>query len=283
MTTEVDVTELSDMSPDVLHLVKRGANGFPALLAKSVAGEIQAARSALDPTRRPPIEQPRKTKTPKYVRQQIRQQVEARHASSAHQRNVAMSSKKKVAKALTKALAQQSATRLQKGVVVKSVENAVMGRISELEGQLRKAGGALYAPGVAFLLNRELGRISRFSKGVATRDDYADVAAYLSGDSQDHPARSEQQRSTAAAARAVSGAQGRSVNEHMGPFFASPRAALQAIVDGTGPPESIQTFEIQNAHLEKQLAKATSPAERESLGYQLTRRKLLLGHYKGEI
>src|SRR5579859_5282960 len=41
----VELTEFTELDPDELHLVKRGANGFPALLAKSVAEEIEAAKS----------------------------------------------------------------------------------------------------------------------------------------------------------------------------------------------------------------------------------------------
>jgi hypothetical protein len=45
-----ELTEFTDLSPDELHLVKRGANGFPPLLAKAVAEEavaeeIEAAKS----------------------------------------------------------------------------------------------------------------------------------------------------------------------------------------------------------------------------------------------
>jgi hypothetical protein len=45
MPDAVALTEFEDLSPDELHLVKRGANGFPALLAKAVAEEIEAAKS----------------------------------------------------------------------------------------------------------------------------------------------------------------------------------------------------------------------------------------------
>jgi hypothetical protein len=34
-TDTVEVTQFEDIDPDSLHLVKRGANGFSALLAKA--------------------------------------------------------------------------------------------------------------------------------------------------------------------------------------------------------------------------------------------------------
>ena len=61
----VALTEFSELDPDTLHLVRRGANGFPALLAKSVAAEIEAATS---PTIRP-------SSLPRYVRKQIAAQL----------------------------------------------------------------------------------------------------------------------------------------------------------------------------------------------------------------
>src|SRR5580704_4709260 len=45
---EVALTEMTDLDPDTLHLVKNGANGFPALLAKSVADEIEEAAKGSD-------------------------------------------------------------------------------------------------------------------------------------------------------------------------------------------------------------------------------------------
>ena len=42
----VEMTEFLDLDADELHLVKRGANGFPQLLAKSVALEIEDAQKA---------------------------------------------------------------------------------------------------------------------------------------------------------------------------------------------------------------------------------------------
>jgi hypothetical protein len=227
--------------------------------------------------------------------EQLRKHLEKRHgvatrthevrdaATTAQGDHVKKQKKAKIRQVTTWPVVRKSQARLQKELLVKSVENAVMGRIGELEGQLRKAGGAQNAPGLAFLLNRELERAGRFAKGIPALDDFAAVGDYM-----DHPARTEAQRSTAATARAVSGAQGTAIN-HMGPFFGGgrppvgPRDALSSILDDSGRPETLQTFEIQTRKLEKQLAEARTPAERESLGYQVTRRKLLAGHYRGEI
>jgi hypothetical protein len=65
---DVELTEFTDLDPDTLHLVRRGANGFPALLAKSVAVEIEAATS---PAFRP-------SSLPGYVRKQIEAQLRHR-------------------------------------------------------------------------------------------------------------------------------------------------------------------------------------------------------------
>ena len=50
MTDSIDVTEFIEIDPDELHLVKRGANGFKALLAKAATEEVEAAK-ADDPDR----------------------------------------------------------------------------------------------------------------------------------------------------------------------------------------------------------------------------------------
>lgn len=42
---DVSVTELTDLDVDEVHLVSRGANGFPALLLKSVQDEVEAAKA----------------------------------------------------------------------------------------------------------------------------------------------------------------------------------------------------------------------------------------------
>jgi hypothetical protein len=69
----VELTEFSDLDPDTLHLVKRGANGFPTLLAKSIAVEIAAAASsaAFGPVFEPPS-------LPGYVRKQVAVQLRRR-------------------------------------------------------------------------------------------------------------------------------------------------------------------------------------------------------------
>lgn len=97
MNNEVELTEFSDLDPDELHLVKRAATGFPALLAKSVAAEIEAAMS--------PVEKPRTPKLPKYVQRQVDA---ARHKNLAnvHKENPANRSKAErvAAKSIRKSL-----------------------------------------------------------------------------------------------------------------------------------------------------------------------------------
>jgi hypothetical protein len=225
----------------------------------------------------PPIEQLREHLEKRHgVGTKTHEEIEVAKATQQTQEiSVKKQKKAKIRQVTTWPVVRKSQAQLQKELLVKSVENAVMGRIGELEGQLRKAGGAQKDPGIAFLLNREIERIGRFAKGVPDLDDFAAAATYM-----ERPAATEAQRSTAAMARAVSGAQGRAIN-HMGPLF-GPRESLQAILDDSGRPETLETFEVQTHRLEKQLAEATSPAQRESLGYQVTRRKLLAMHYRGE-
>src|SRR6202035_2469994 len=79
---DVELTEFTGRDPDTLHLVRRGANGFPARLAKSVAAEIGAATS---PSFRP-------SSLPRYVRNQI--ETQRRHRTL----------RKVVVKALTESL-----------------------------------------------------------------------------------------------------------------------------------------------------------------------------------
>jgi len=57
---------------------------------------------------------------------------------------------------------------------------------------------------------------------------------------------------------------------------------MNDILNDSGQPESVRDYEVQTRKLEKALADATSPQEREGLGYQITRRKLLAMHYCGE-
>jgi hypothetical protein len=45
---DVEITEFEEIDPAEVHLVKRGANGFPPLLAKQVAEEIAAAEAGED-------------------------------------------------------------------------------------------------------------------------------------------------------------------------------------------------------------------------------------------
>ena len=240
------------------------------------------ARCVMNVAPVPPMEQLRKHLENRHG-VDMRTHEEREAAKTAQGDHVKKQKKAKIRQVTTWPVVRKSQAQLQKELVVKSVENAVMGRIGELERQLAKSGGAQKAPGIAFLLNRELDRVGRFMKGIPSLEDFAAVGDYM-----DHPARTEQQRSTAATARAVSGAQGDAIN-HMGPFFGGgpppvgPREALSSILDDTGRLETLETFEVQTRKLEMQLADARTPVEKESLGYQVTRRKLLAVHYRGEI
>jgi hypothetical protein len=65
------------------------------------------------------------------------------------------------------------------------------------------------------------------------------------------------------------------------------RDVLVDVRDGTGMAEHLQTSDLPSQvelhRLEKALAKAESPQQREQIGYELTRKSLLRAHYLGEI
>jgi hypothetical protein len=233
---------------------------------------------------------------PKYIRQQV--EARRRHLASVQQRNNVVKNPQKAArKAVKKAEAQLRLHGVVETVngdaLVKSVANAVLARLGQLEGRLasnRLAKSSWDAGpksndqdswGIAFQLNRGQHLLGAMLKGTATRGDYASVADFL-GDSTDHPARTEAEHSAAGMARAIAGVQGASIDQHLGAFVSRPREALAAILDDSGKPETLQTFEVQTHRLEKQLADARTPSERESLGYQVTRRRLLAMHMRGE-
>jgi hypothetical protein len=270
-TSEVALTEFSDLDADELHLVKRAATGFPALLAKSVAAEIEAAKL--------PIEKPRKTKLPKYVQRQVEAQ-RTRPANIHQQENTTVKKPTKAAvKSLRKSarqiMAKSAARHSLQGAVAKASNDALQ-HIRQLEREVAAKGSGQDAWGAAFLLNRaraDLAALERVRKAVPNMNDFASVDRYMA-----NPAAAEAAASRASTAGAIGGVQGTAINR--------PRLrdvdVLRGVLDGTGEAETLQTFEIQTRKLEKALADATSPQERESLGYQVTRRKLLAMHMRGE-
>jgi hypothetical protein len=108
-------------------------------------------------------------------------------------------------------------------------------------------------------------------------DSFDRTNAYLANPNQ--PATDGAALSRASTARAIASANGPPINDR---HLLNPRTVLQDILNDSGQPESLATFEVQTKRLEKQLADAQTPAERESLGYQVTRRKLLAMHARGE-
>lgn len=198
------------------------------------------------------------------------------------------------AKKLPKYIRDQLKARSSRVVAAKSVQNVAayeadaLQRLTMLEKQLAKSQGQ-DAWGLAFQIHRErskLGALTLAKAGIPPMDSFDRTNAYLADPNQ--PARDEARNSRAATGGAIAGVQGNSI-DHMGPFFGQgrrhvgPRETLSSILDDSGRSETLETSEIQTRKLEKQLADARTPSERESLGYQVTRRRLLAGHYRGEI
>jgi hypothetical protein len=263
-TPEVELTELtefSELSPDELHLVKRGANGVPALLAKSVAqSDVDAYAERLsraDPN----------FDLPKYHRLVAKQENPAVKESKAE---------KVAAKSLRTSMGQIRVRRNQEAVV-KSVENATTANIARLEKALAKSPGQ-DGWQYAYQLHRayaDLAAVSAYKAAVPDMNDFNAVNRY-----QAAPAAAELNASRAATARAIGSAQGDPINAHLG--RQSPLDVMRDVLNDSGQPESVRDYEAQTRRLEKALADATSPQERESLGYQVTRRKLLAMHRRGE-
>ena len=263
----VAIAEILELSPDA----RREATGFPALLAKSVAAEIEAAMS--------PVEKPRKTKLPKYVRRQIQAQRKP-SSSDSHQESVMpkKSRSEKIAKkSLSKSVRKIYALRKSEAAV-KAVENATLTRIAQLE-RLAKSQPGQEGYGTAFELHRlrsSLGKLALTKSGLPAFDDFNNVDAYMGNP---NPAAYEATASRASTSRAISSAQGAAINHRPNK---TPLDVMNDVLRSTGEAETVRDFEVQTHKLEKALADAKTPQERESLGYQVTRRKLIAMHLKGE-
>jgi hypothetical protein len=296
-TPDVELTEMTDLDPDTLHLVKRGANGFPALLAKSLAGEVKTARSDLKLPRDvlDQVEAQRRYRRNKAHKQRVHsadvrtpeKREAVKTAQQTQETNVKpKKSKKRQSFSLSRTSVRKSQVQQEREVFIAGAGDAVLSHIGELERQLAKSGPGQASWGVAYLLHRERARLGRFCKGAASIDDYAAVASYIDGgDSSPHPARTERQRATAATARAVAGVVDNSV--HMVPFMSAPRSVLADVRDGRGSPTTMNTNDLPSLveihRLEKALSDAKTPQAREVAGYQLTRARLVHGHRMGEI
>lgn len=181
--------------------------------------------------------------------------------------------------------------RSSKGIVAKAAarnslagaagraERQALDRIAQLEREVKKSGGGQSSWGSAFELARLQASVGAYGKirkaAVADFNDFASVDRYMA-----NPAANERNASRAATASAISSAQGDSINAHLG--RKTPLDVMNDILNDSGQPETVQDFEVQTRKLEKQLADAQTPAERESLGYRITRRKLLAMHARGE-
>jgi hypothetical protein len=270
---DTELTEFSDLDADELHLVKRAATGFPALLAKSVAAEIEAARS--------PVEKPRKTKNlPKSVRQQV--EARRKYLADPHQETTTVKEPSKATvrslrKSAKRTVAKTAARRALSNQVIKAESDALQ-HIRQLEREVAAKGSGQDAWGAAFLLNRakmDALALERVRKAaVPSMDNFASLDNYMGNPS---PAAAGAASSRASTARAVAGVQGAPINARR----SAPRDALMAVFDGD--PETVQSYEVQVKKFAKALADAETPQQREAAGYALTRARLMLGHLRGEI
>jgi hypothetical protein len=239
--------------------VKRAATGFSTLLAKSV-GEIDAYAVRLART------------DPDFDLTEY-------HRLVKHQETPMKKSKwqKTAKKSLSKSVRQIYALRKSEAAV-KAVENGTLTRIAQLE-RLAKSQSGQDGWGTAFELHRlrsSLGHLALAKAGLPAFDNFDHVDAYMGNP---NPATAEAASSRASTSRAISSAQGTAINHRPNK---TPLDVMNDVLRSTGEAETVRDFEAQTHKLEKALAEATTPAERESLGYQVTRRNLIAMHIKGE-
>jgi hypothetical protein len=209
-TELTELTEFSELNADELHLVKRGANGFPTLLAKSV-GEIDAYAQRLaraDPNwdlaeyrrrvqKQEHAAKPKTKSLPKYVRQQV--EARRKYLSGAHQESVMpkkSKAEKVAAKSLRKSMGQIRVRRNQEAVV-KSAQNATQANIDRLEKALAKSPGQ-DGWQFAYQLHRaraDMAAVTAFKAAMPDMNDHGAVTNYMAD--PNYPARAE-----AAASRA---------------------------------------------------------------------------------
>jgi hypothetical protein len=281
----------------------RGAMSPQAQTRSKLRAEVAKLGARLDALRNnvsavksvtSPIAKPRKTtKLPKYVRRQVAAARRKKNSVNKPKENPVVSKQSKAqkaaAKSIRKSLAKPLATQRARTVVAKSVPNlrAQLNRkIATLETSIKKSAASNNPQegwAVAFQLNRayaDLVAVDAFAAKAATPspDSFSSYEAYMSDPNAN--ARAAAEASRAATQRAVGSAQGDAINHHLG--RQSPRDQIRDILDDSGQPCSLQTFEVQTQRLEKQLRDATNVQDRESLGYQVTRRKLLAMHARGE-
>jgi len=189
----------------------------------------------------------------------------------------------KVAKTIRKSLSKSAArTALQKALVAD--QDATLKRIRQLEAQVQKGVGWQESAGTAFLLNRErasLAALERVRKASTPgADSFASYDSYMAD--PNGPARAESAASRAQTQRTISNVQANPVNAPR----RSQLGVLQDVRDGTGMAAHLATSDLPSQveihKLEKALADAKTPQEREAAGYVLTRASLLRAHMLGE-
>jgi hypothetical protein len=184
-------------------------------------------------------------------------------------------------RSLSKSVKQIYALR-KSDTALAAVEKGTLTRIAQLERLAKSQSGQDAAGwGTAFELHRlrsSLGHLALAKAGQPTFDDFNNVDAYMADPNA--PARAELASSRASTARAISSAQGDPINQHLG--RKTPLDVMNDVLRGTGEAETLRDFEAQTRTLQKALAAAKTPQEREYLGYQVTRRNLIAMHIRGE-
>lgn len=230
----------------------------PTLLSKS---DVDAyAETILDPAEL--------TRYHQLVKQREHQETTVKKPSKADVKSLRKSAKRTVAKS--------AARRSLSSAVIKAESDALQ-HIRQLEQQVAKSAGGQDAWGLGFLINREranLDALQRVRKAaVPSMDNFASLDNYMGNP---NPAAAGAASSRAAQDRAVAGVQGAPINARR----SAPRDALTGFFEGE--PETVQSYEVQVKKARAELAKATTPQERERWGYVASRAALMAMHLKGQ-
>jgi hypothetical protein len=206
----------------------------------------------------------------------------------------------KLRKQLRKQIRKAGLDPLAKAVRETGVSASRLARIATLENLLKSAEGTSAPSGYVRTedFQRSCGiRANLYREAVAAERESAmkAVAATFGGirvtDSQGSVRAQESALDRATRrdiARTQSASGGGPRSRAIDMFGRSQRGVLRSVIDGTATPEELEGETILESQrriqdLEGQLRKAANPAERERLGYMLTRAKLIDGHRRGLI
>jgi hypothetical protein len=197
---------------------------------------------------------------------------------------------KKPSKSDVKKLRKSSKTIVAKSAARRSLQGAiaadqdrVMSRIRALEQQVAKTSGqdswaAAYPLAKARM---ELAALAQVRKAaMPDMNSAAAVDRYLSAPNAT-PAAAAARVNQTAQNRAIAGALGDPIGQHLG--RKTSLDVMNDVLNGTGQAEQVRDFEAQAQKFAKALKEADSPQAREAAAFGETRARLMLGHLRGEI